>query len=51
MIIYIIYTLIVLILIFISILAIKAIGRGIKVKNDQVINFKNLVWDPSKELN
>ena len=34
MMIYIIYTLIVLILIFISILAIKAIGRGIKVKKE-----------------
>ena len=26
-------------------------SEGINVKNDQVINFKNLVWDPSKELN
>ena len=26
-------------------------SEGITVKNDQVINFKNLVWDPSKELN
>ncbi len=44
MIIYIIYTLIVLILIFISILAIKAVGRGIKVKNENkklYNNFKN----------
>jgi methylated-DNA-protein-cysteine methyltransferase-like protein len=24
--------------------------EGIKVKNDQVINFKNLFWDPVKEL-
>ena len=26
-------------------------SEGITVKNDQVMNFKNLVWDPSKELN
>ena len=26
-------------------------SEGIKLKNDQVMNFKNLVWDPSKELN
>ena len=26
-------------------------SEGIIVKNDQVMNFKNLVWDPSKELN
>tara|TARA_B100000900_G_scaffold256270_1_gene218387 strand:+ start:758 stop:1090 length:333 start_codon:yes stop_codon:yes gene_type:complete len=26
-------------------------SEGITVKNEQVINFKNFVWDPSKELN
>ena len=26
-------------------------SEGVIVKNDQVINFKNIVWDPSKELN
>ena len=26
-------------------------SEGVIVKNDQVINFKNLIWDPSKELN
>ena len=24
--------------------------EGIKVKNDQVVDFKNLFWDPAKEL-
>jgi methylated-DNA-protein-cysteine methyltransferase-like protein len=24
--------------------------EGVKVKNDMVVNFKELFWDPSKEL-
>ncbi len=42
MLIFFIYTLIVLILIFISCLALKAIGRGIKVKNANKRIFDNL---------
>jgi methylated-DNA-protein-cysteine methyltransferase related protein len=26
-------------------------AEGVKVKNDQVVNFKKLFWDPAKELN
>ena len=26
-------------------------SEGIKIQNDRVLNFKNVVWDPSKELN
>ncbi len=25
-------------------------SEGISVENDQIINFKNIFWDPSKEL-
>ena len=25
-------------------------SEGVKVKNDQVVNFKNIFWDPSLEL-
>ena len=42
MLIFFIYTLIILILIFITFLAIKAIGRGIKVKNENKKIFDNL---------
>ena len=26
-------------------------SEGIKIQNDRVLNFKKVVWDPSKELN
>lgn len=25
--------------------------EGVKIKNDQVVNFKNVFWDPSEDLN
>ncbi len=25
-------------------------SEGVKVENDQVVNFKNIFWDPSLEL-
>ena len=25
-------------------------SEGVKIQNDRVVNFKKLVWDPSKEL-
>ena len=26
-------------------------SEGVKIQNDRVVNFKKVVWDPSKELN
>ena len=26
-------------------------SEGVKIQNDRVLNFKKVVWDPSKELN